>query len=39
MNYKKWPRNPTSEIALKNCLFGKVKLTRDIGKCKVTYNG
>ena len=30
-----WPRNPTNNFALKNCLFGTVKLTRS----KFTYNG
>ena len=34
-----WPRNHTNNFALKNCLFGTVKLTRTADKSKSTYNG
>ena len=27
-----WPRNPTNNFTLKNCLLGTVKLTRNAGK-------
>ena len=27
-----WPRNPTSNLTLKNCLFGTVKLTGNADK-------
>ena len=33
-----WPRNPTNNFTLKNCFFGTVKLTRNAGKSKFTYN-
>ena len=32
-----WPRNPTNNFTLKNCLFGTVKLTRNAVKRKFTY--
>ena len=35
----KWPRNPTNNITLKNCLFGIVKLTRNKEKTKFSHNG
>ena len=31
-----WPRNPTNNFPLKNCLFVTVKLVRNTIKC---YNG
>ena len=34
-----WPRNPTNNVALKNCLFGTVKLTRNADESKFCYNG
>ena len=34
-----WPRNPTNNFTLKNCLFGIVNLTRKAGKSKFTCNG
>ena len=34
-----WPRNPTNNFTLKNCLFGAVKLTRNANKSKFVYNG
>ena len=34
-----WPRNPTNNFTSKNCLFGTVKLARNAGKSKCTYNG
>ena len=34
-----WPRNPTNNFTLKNCLFGTVKLVRNVIKSKFTYNG
>ena len=34
-----WPRNPTNNFILKNCLFGTVKLTRNADKSEFTYNG
>ena len=34
-----WPSSPTNNITLRNCLFGTVKLTRNAGKNKFTYNG
>ena len=33
-----WPRNPTNNFPLKNCLFGTVKLVRNAIKNKFTYN-
>ena len=33
-----WPRNPTNNFTIKNCLFGTVKLVRNTIKCKFTYN-
>ena len=33
------PRNPINNFALKNRLFDTVKLTRNAGKSKFTYNG
>ena len=33
-----WPRNPTNNFPLKNCLFGTVKLERKGIKNKFTYN-
>ena len=33
-----WPRNPTNNFTLKNCLFGIVKLVRNTMKSKFTYN-
>ena len=33
-----WPRNPTNNLTLKNCLFGTVKLVRNAIKSKFTYN-
>lgn len=33
-----WSRNPSYGFALKNCLFGTVKLTRDTIKNKITNN-
>ena len=35
----KWPLYPTNNVTLKNCLFGKVKLTINAGKSTFTYNG
>ena len=37
--WNKWPRNPTNNFTLKNCLFGTVKLTRSAEKSKFSYNG
>ena len=34
-----WPRDPTNNVTLKNCLFGTVKLVRNGIKSKFTYNG
>ena len=34
-----WPRNPANNFTLKNCIFGTVKLVRNITKSKSTYNG
>ena len=34
-----WPRYPTSNFTLKNCLFGSVRLTRNVDKSRLTYNG
>ena len=34
-----WPRNPTNNFLLKNCLFGTVNLVRNTIKRKFTYNG
>ena len=34
-----WPRNPTNNFTLKNCLFDAVKLTRNANKSKFIYNG
>ena len=34
-----WPRNPTNNFTLKNCLFGTAKLVRNTLKNKLTYNG
>ena len=36
---KTWPRYPTSKFTLKNLLFGSVKLTRNVCKSRLTYNG
>ena len=33
-----WPRNPTNNFLLKNCLFVTVKLLRITVKCKFIYN-
>ena len=30
-----WPRNPTNNFTLKNCLFGTVKLTKNTGESKL----
>ena len=35
----KWPRNPTNNITLENCLFGIVKLTRNKEKTKFSHTG
>ena len=32
-----WPRNPTNNFPLKYCLFGPVKLTRNVDKRKFIY--
>ena len=34
-----WPRNPTNNFTLKNCLCGTVKLTKNKNKSKFTCNG
>ena len=34
-----WPRNPTNNFTLKNCLFGTAKLVRNTLKNKLTYKG
>ena len=34
MNLNTWPRIPTNNFTLKNCLFGTVKLTRNVDKNK-----
>ena len=36
--WNKWPRNPTNNFTLNNCLFGTVKLTRNAEKSKFSYN-
>ena len=36
---KNLPRNPMNNFSLTNCLFGRVKLVRNIIKNKFTYNG
>ena len=33
-----WARNPSNIFTLINCLFGIVKSTRNVDKCKFTYN-
>ena len=33
-----WPRNPTNNFSLKNCLFGTVKLVRNAIKDIFIYN-
>ena len=33
-----WLPNPANSFALKNCLFDRVKLTRNVNKSKLTYN-
>ena len=33
-----WPRNPTNNFLLRNCLFGTVKLVRNAAKIKFTEN-
>ena len=33
-----WPRNPTNNFSLKNCLFGTVKLVRNAIKSIFIYN-
>ena len=35
---KTWPRHPTNNFALKSCLFGTVKLTRNADKTNFIYN-
>ena len=37
--FDNWPRNPTNNFTLNNCLFATVKLTRKSDKSKFTYNG
>ena len=34
-----WPRSPTYNFRMKNCLLGKVKLLRNPIKNKFIYNG
>ena len=34
-----WPRNPNNNFTLKNCLFCTIKLIRNVGKSKFTYDG
>ena len=34
-----WPRKPTNNFPLKNCLLVTVKLVRNAVKTKFTYNG
>ena len=34
-----WPRFPTNSFTIENCLFGTVKLTRNVDKSRFTYNG
>ena len=34
-----WPRNPTNNFLIKNCLLGTVKLVRNAVKKIFTYNG
>ena len=33
-----WQHNPTNNFTLKKCLFGTVKLVRNVMKSKFTYN-
>ena len=33
------PHNPSNNFTLKNCLFGRVKLSRNMVKSKFIYNG
>ena len=37
--FSNWPRNPTNDFTLKNCLFGTIKLKRNVEKGTFTYNG
>ena len=39
LELNKWPQNSSNNFALKNCLFGTVKLVRNAIKGKFTYNG
>ena len=34
-----WPCYSTSNFRLKNCLFGSVRLPRNVDKIRLTYNG
>ena len=37
--WNNWPRKPTNNFPVKNCLFGTVKLARNAIKSKFTYSG
>ena len=34
-----WPRNPTNNFPLKNCVYGTIKLVRNRIKSEFIYNG
>ena len=34
-----WPRNPTNNFKLKNCLFGATNIVKDNDKEKYVYSG
>ena len=35
----KWSCNPSNDFTVKNCLLGTVKLTRNVIKSRLIYNG